>query len=239
MKVIHKPIFRSAILNAKRELLLIDKYGGNDEHYNPYRDYGRHVSEIPYANELTQEQLSVIDNYILESKVQFVKLNGVLTLNTGKTYYREIDRRAVIDTTGEVVAFRFSSKFAPDAPTLPIFFRHDAVEEYARQIGLSLSQLKVLMYQVYFPKMRTEAIAKHAGIGVNSVYRYSSLIKEILDIPGFTGSYAVQLLDKLGIFKIFADYLTSCYVRKQDHILLQDSEKLNMSLKQLIRDLDK
>ncbi|MBK2124753.1 hypothetical protein [Fangia hongkongensis] len=235
MQVINKPLLRTAVLNTKREILLIDAYGENTSEHDPYKHYAKHVSEVPYANALTQDQLTVIDDLILSKKIQSVKINGIITLNTGRTYYREIDRRAIVNTNQEVIGLRFSSKVAPEIPYLPLFFKHEAIDEYARQIGLSLSQFKVLMYRVYFPKMSVDDIAKHAEISTNSVYRYSSLSKEILDIPGFSGAYVATILDDLGVFEIFADYLTSCYVRQDDYAFLQESDAVNLPLKRLLR----
>ncbi|WP_192485080.1 MULTISPECIES: hypothetical protein [Cysteiniphilum] len=225
MILLKETVYRSIIFDINRKPLLVDTYGGDDVHVVHNEFMGHDFDSLQHVNSLTKQQMIFFDRLILDQKISKVRLSGIVCANIGVTLYREIERRIILGGNGKVLGLRLSSYVAPSKPILPVDFSNVALETYANQIGLSIAQLKVLFYRVYFSRISAADIAKLIDMQINSVYRYSALIKEILDIPSFIGQAALDWLEEIKFFEVLAKHLTNCFVSADDLIEIKSQAK--------------
>ncbi|WP_203368777.1 helix-turn-helix transcriptional regulator [Cysteiniphilum marinum] len=228
MKILSQNMIYSVIINKRNKVLLLDDYSTMSlipqEQY-----YGKDSSAMDFKNIfMGHKYLNKVDLLIILGRLYEVQINGIVVTKNNDgvelSYYSETKRTVILDLNKEILGIRVSSNTSPSKPSIPVNLSGPKLQAYAQQYKLSLAELKVLFFRLYFPQMTIKEIALMASLSINSVYRYSGAIKEKLSIASYHCSYSLVRLRELGVFSIFAQEATSYYLPSSDY---QNLKKLS------------
>lgn len=150
-------------------------------------------------DEMQRTKWRLSSEAILEGKLQESLLWGIYNAKSVKFSWK-CKRTAICNNRQEVIGVISHIQVGCLSQPSDVDFSGLQVSEGAKALGISKVEFKLLYIKVFY-KLRAGDIAELLGVGLNTVYMYTTALRDKLYLSGFGNSGDLKHLENLGFFK--------------------------------------
>ncbi|MBK2125387.1 hypothetical protein [Fangia hongkongensis] len=157
------------------------------------------ASALWKQNEVQKQKWRLSTEMIIKGELKEAKLSGVYNSSEVKFAWK-CKKIPVCNDKGERIAVISHIQLGSLSSIEDVDFSSLQVSIGADNLGISKMEFKLLYLKVFY-KLRASDIAKLLGVGLNTVYMYTTALREKLYLSGFRNTEDLARLERLGFFE--------------------------------------